>query len=96
MWRGNKLFICLRAYCLMFLFENFSSFISSTFLHLKCLFLEDIVTVSHNGQVNVQPFAAAGGKTASLLNYRPWPDQLLNLIAFLIKTKLRFYKIKSV
>ena len=31
MWRGNKLFICLRAYCLMSLFENFSSFISSTF-----------------------------------------------------------------
>ena len=30
-----------------------------------------------------------GGKTASLLNYRPWPDQLLNLIAFFkIKTKI--------
>ena len=29
------------------------------------MFLEDVVTVSHYGQVNVYPFAAAGGKTAS-------------------------------
>ena len=35
------------------------------YFYIFCMFLEDVVTVSHHGQVNVQPFAAAGGKTAS-------------------------------
>ena len=41
-----------------------------------------------------RPYASAGGKTASLLNYRPWPDQLLNLIAF-FKIKQKVYTIVS-
>ena len=54
MLRRNKLFICLRVYCSMSLFENFSSSILvQYFLHLNCTFYEDVVTVSHHGQVNV-------------------------------------------
>ena len=75
MWRGREQIVYMSEGLLFYnvLIREF------LVLYILYMFLEDVVTVSHHGQVNVQPFAAAGGKTASHLNYRPWPDQLLSL-----------------
>ena len=99
MWRGNKLFICLRAYCLMSLFEKFSSFISSNFtfqlyVSWRC---RNYLSSRSSECLTICSYWRKE-RTASLLNYKPWPDQLLNLIAFFLNWNKNcdLFKIKSV